>query len=151
MEAGAMSLTEQLSEDMKQAMRSKDKTRLSVIRIVKSAIKNAEINQQTTLSDEEILDVLNKELKQRRDSLESFERAGRTDLVNDVQEEIEILVGYLPKQLTEEEIQSIVREVIQSVGATSKADMGKVMAALMHKVGGRADGKIVNQIVQQLL
>ena len=114
-----MSLTEQLSEDMKQAMRSKDKTRLSVIRMVKSAIKNAEINQQTTLSDEEILDVLNKELKQRRDSLESFERAGRTDLVNDVQEEIEILVGYLPKQLTEEEIQSIVREVIQSVGATS--------------------------------
>jgi uncharacterized protein len=146
-----VSLTEQLAEDMKQAMKSKDKVRLSVIRMVRTAIKNAEIDQQKTLSDDEVLAVLNKELKQRRDSLEAFEGAGRSDLIEEVKAEIDVLVGYLPKQLTEEELKSIVQDTIQEVGASSKADMGKVMAALMPKVRGRADGKLVNQLVQQLL
>jgi uncharacterized protein YqeY len=146
-----VTLTEKLAEDMKQAMKSKDKIRLSVIRMVRTAIKNAEIDQQKTLTDDEVLAVINKELKQRRDSLEAFESAGRTDLVEEVKAEIEVLIGYLPKQLTEEELKSIVQATIQEVGATSKADMGKVMAALMPKVRGRADGKVVNQMVQQLL
>jgi uncharacterized protein len=146
-----VTLTEKLAEDMKQAMKSKDKIRLSVIRMVRTAIKNAEIDQQKTLTDDEVLAVINKELKQRRDSLEAFESAGRTDLVEEVKAEIEVLIGYLPKQLTEEELKSIIQATIQEVGATSKADMGKVMAALMPKVRGRADGKVVNQMVQQLL
>ncbi|UOF88922.1 GatB/YqeY domain-containing protein [Fodinisporobacter ferrooxydans] len=146
-----MSLTGRLAEDMKQAMKAKDKVRLSVIRMVRTAVKNAEIDQKQELSDDEVLAVISKELKQRRDSLQAFESAGRQDLVEEAKAEIEILVEYLPTQLSEEEVKSIVQEVIREVGAASKADTGKVMSVLMPKVRGRADGKLVNQIVQQLL
>jgi uncharacterized protein YqeY len=146
-----MALSEQLSEDLKQAMKSKDKIRLSVIRMVRSAVKNREIETGTTLSDEEILAVVQRELKQRKDSLQAFESAGRSDLADDVQEEIKILISYLPEQLSEEQVRSIVVEVIAEVGARSKADMGKVMSKLMPKVRGKADGKIVQQVVQSLL
>ncbi|MCF6092836.1 GatB/YqeY domain-containing protein [Microaerobacter geothermalis] len=146
-----MSLIERLNEDMKQAMKDKDKVKLSVIRMVRSAVKNAEIEARKELSEDEVLAVLNRELKQRRDSLQEFEKAGREDLVEKVKEEIDILVKYLPEQLSEEELRRLVEQTITEIGASSKAEMGKVMGALMPKVKGRADGKLVNQIVQQLL
>ncbi|MEK3723748.1 MULTISPECIES: GatB/YqeY domain-containing protein [Paenibacillus] len=146
-----MSLSEKLNEDMKLAMKSQAKFKLSVIRMVRASIKNIEIDQRKPLDDQEVLEVLSREIKQRRDSLQEFEKAGRDDLAETVKAEIEILIEYLPQQLTEEEVKSIVQQTIQEVGASSKADMGKVMGALMPKVKGRADGKIVNQAVQQLL
>ncbi|MVO99429.1 MULTISPECIES: GatB/YqeY domain-containing protein [Paenibacillus] len=146
-----MSLSDRLNEDMKQAMKSQDKFTLSVIRMVKAAIKNIEIDTRKTLDDNEVLDVLNREVKQRKDSLQEFQNAGRDDLAESLKAEIDILMKYLPQQLTEEEVNVIVQQTIQEVGASSKADMGKVMAALMPKVKGRADGKLVNQLVQQNL
>ncbi|MCS7463471.1 GatB/YqeY domain-containing protein [Paenibacillus doosanensis] len=146
-----MSLSEKLNEDMKLAMKSQDKFKLTVIRMVRAAIKNIEIDQRKTLDDQEVLDVLSREIKQRKDSLQEFEKAGRDDLAETVKAEIEILMEYLPQQLSEEEVKAIVQQTIQEVGASSKADMGKVMGALMPKVKGRADGKLVNQAVQQLL
>ncbi|ASS76092.1 aspartyl-tRNA amidotransferase [Tumebacillus algifaecis] len=143
-----MSLTERLSNDMKQAMKDKDKVRLSVIRMVRTAIKNAEIDSKITLSDDEVIAVLNRELKQRRDSLQAFESAGRQDLIDDVKQEIVVLMDYLPAQLSEDEVRAIVKEVIAETGAAGKKDMGKLMSALMPKVKGRADGKLVNQVVQ---
>ncbi|MNP48090.1 glutamyl-tRNA(Gln) amidotransferase subunit E [compost metagenome] len=132
-------------------MRSQDKFRLSVIRMVRSSIKNIEIDQRKTLEDQDVLDVLNREIKQRRDSLQDFEKAGRQDLVDQMAQELDILTAYMPKQLSEDEVKVIVQQTIQEVGASSKADMGKVMGALMPKVKGLADGKLVNQIVSQLL
>jgi uncharacterized protein len=146
-----MNLNDRLNEDMKQAMRSQDKFRLSVIRMVRSSIKNIEIDQRKTLDDQEILDVLNREVKLRKDSLQEFEKAGRQDLVDQLKQELDILAVHMPKQLSEDEVKAIVQQTIQEVGASSKADMGKVMGALMPKVKGLADGKLVNQIVQQLL
>ncbi|MEV3091664.1 GatB/YqeY domain-containing protein [Paenibacillus larvae] len=146
-----MSLSERLNEDMKQAMKSQDKFKLSVIRMVKASIKNLEIDQHKTLDDNEVLDVLSREIKQRKDSLQEFKQAGRDDLVQKLEAEIAILMEYMPQQLSEEEIKVIVQQTIQEVGATSKADMGKVMGALMPKVKGRADGNLVNQLVQQSL
>jgi uncharacterized protein YqeY len=146
-----MSLNERLNEDMKQAMRSQEKFKLSVIRMVRASIKNIEIDQKKTLDDNEVLDVLSREIKQRKDSLQEFEKAGRDDLAENLKAEIAILIKYLPQQLSEEEVKVIVQQTIQEVGASSKADMGKVMGALMPKVKGLADGKIVNQFVLQLL
>ena len=146
-----MSLNERLNEDMKQAMKDKDKFRLSVIRMLRSSIKNVEIDQRRPLEDSEVLDILQREVKQRKDSLQEFVKAGRDDLAADVQAEIAIISEYLPQQLSEEEIKAVVQQTIQEVGASSKADMGKVMGALMPKVKGRADGRLVNQIVQQFL
>jgi uncharacterized protein YqeY len=146
-----MSLSERLSEDMKHAMKAKDKVRLSVIRMVRSAMKNREIETGAPLDDEGILAVIQKELKQRRDSLQAFESAGRTDLAEEARQEIEILTSYLPEPLTEEDLRRLAAEVIAEVGAKGKSDMGKVMSALMPKVRGRADGRVVQQVVQSLL
>ncbi|OWA36670.1 aspartyl-tRNA amidotransferase [Saccharibacillus sp. O16] len=146
-----MNLSERLNEDMKQAMRSKDKFKLSTIRMIRATIKNQEIELKRTLDDAEVLDILSREIKQRKDALQEFEKAGRDDLAETVKAEIEIVAEYLPAQLGEEEVKTIVQQTIQETGASSKADMGKVMAALMPKVKGRADGKLVNQVVQQYL
>ncbi|WP_027091134.1 GatB/YqeY domain-containing protein [Cohnella thermotolerans] len=146
-----MSLAERLNEDMKQAMKAQDKFRLSAIRMVRASVKNQEIELRRPLEDNEVLDILSREVKQRKDSLQEFTKAGRDDLAKDLQAEIDIIAQYLPQQLTEEEIKAIVTQTIQETGASSKADMGKLMGALMPKVKGRADGKLVNQIVQQQL
>lgn len=146
-----MSLLGKLNDDMKQAMKDKDKLKLSVIRMVKSSVKNEEINQGKELTDDQVLALLNRELKQRRDSLQEFEKAGRDDLAEQNRAEIEVLLLYLPKQLDEAEIRQIVQETIEQVGAASKKDLGKVMGALMPKVKGKADGNLVNKIVQELL
>lgn len=146
-----MSLLERLNNDMKQAMKNKEKDKLSVIRMVKSALQNEAIKLGKTLTEDEELTVLSRELKQRKDSLQEFEKAGRTDLVDKVKEEITVLELYMPKQLSEEELVQTVKETIAEVGASSKADMGKVMGAIMPKVKGKADGSLVNKLVQQHL
>lgn len=146
-----MNLSERLNDDMKQAMRSQEKFKLSTIRMIRSSMKNLEIDLKRPLEDAEVLDILSREIKQRKDSLQEFEKAGREDLAKDVAAEIEIISVYLPQQLTEEEIKVIVQQTIQETGASSKAEMGKVMSALLPKVKGRADGKLVNTFVQQFL
>ncbi|NBI29365.1 GatB/YqeY domain-containing protein [Chengkuizengella marina] len=146
-----MSLSERLTTDMKQAMRDKEKLKLTVIRMIRSAIKDLEINERRTPDDNDVLAIITREIKQRKDSLQEFKNAGRDDLVEKLEAEINIINEYLPQQLSEEEIIEIVQQTIQEVGASSKADMGKVMSALMPKVKGRADGKIVNQTVQKFL
>jgi len=147
-----MSLLERLNNDMKTAMKNKEKDRLSVIRMVKAALQNEGIKLGSSeLSEDAELTVLTRELKQRKDSLREFSNAGREDLANKIQTEIEILEVYLPKQLSEEELVEIVKETVQEVNASSKADMGKVMAAIMPKVKGKADGSLINKLVQQQL
>ena len=148
-----MSLKEQLTADMKDAMKAKEagKRRLSVIRLVRGAVRQQEIDGKKELSDEDVLGVISKEVKQRRDSIEDFRKGGRDDLVAEAEAEIEILMGYLPQQLSEDEVRSLVQEAIAVSGATSPKDMGKVMKELMPKVKGRADGKLVNEIVKELL
>jgi gatB/yqey domain protein len=146
-----MTLMEQLTADMKEAMKQGEKERLSVIRLVRGAVRQAEIDGKKTLTDDEVLGVIGKEVKMRRDSIEEFERGGRADLVEKTQAEIAVLMPYLPEQLSADEIKKIVEEVISSVGAASSKDMGKVMGALMPRVKGRADGKLVNETVRALL
>jgi uncharacterized protein YqeY len=147
-----MSLLERLNQDMKQAMKNKDKETLNVIRMVKASLQNDAIKLgKDELSEEEELTVLSRELKQRKDSLHEFKEAGRDDLVQKLDEEIKVLQVYMPKQLTSEELEQIVIETIKEVGATSKKDMGNVMSAVMPKVKGKTDGSQVNQLVQKHL
>lgn len=146
-------LKTRLDADMKTAMKDREagKLRLSVIRMVKSAIKNLEIDHKKELTDEEVLGVLMKEVKQRKDSVEEFKKGNRPDLVEATEAEIVILQEYLPEPMTETEIEELVKEVIQETGAQSKKDMGKVMGLLTARTKGRADGKVLNQIVQKFL
>ena len=148
-----MSIKDQLTEDMKQAMKDREngKLRLSVIRMVRSNIKNVEINDKKDLTDDEVLAVLMKEVKMRQDSLEEFQKAGRSELVAQAEEEIKILKKYLPEALSDEELKGIVAEVVAEVGATTMKDMGKVMPVVMAKTKGRADGKRINAMVRELL
>lgn len=147
-----MSLLERLNQDMKQAMKNKEKDKLSVIRMVKAALQNEALKERNNeLSQELELTVLSRELKQRKDSLQEFKNADRIDLVDKTQAEINILNEYMPEQLSEEEVLQIVNEAIAEVNASSKAEMGKVMAAIMPKVKGKADGNLVNKLVQQQL
>ncbi len=151
-EGGNMSLLERLNDDMKQAMKNKEKDKLSVIRMLKSSLQNEGIKlQKQEMTADEELTVLSRELKQRKDSLQEFLNAGRDDLVEKTRTEINYVEVYMPQQLSEEEVSAIVQETIAAVGATSKADMGKVMGALMPKVKGKADGSLVNKLVQQHL
>lgn len=148
-----MSLKDRLLEDMKTAMKEKEagKARLSVIRMARAAIKNKEIEVGHELSDEEVVEVLAREVKMRKESLPDYEKAGREDLSAKLKEEIEILTAYLPKQLSEEEIEALVQEAIVAVGATSPKDLGKVMRMVIPKTKGKADGKVVNQVACRLL
>ncbi len=136
---------------MKNAMRNKDKQKLSVIRMVKSSLQNEQIKLGRELTDDESLTVLNRELKQRKDSLHEFEQANREDLASKLRDELVVLEDYMPEQLSDEEVTEIVKETIAEVGASTKADMGKVMGAIMPKVKGKADGGLVNRLVQQHL
>lgn len=146
-----MTLKERLQEDLKSAMKNKDTKRLSVIRLAKAAIMNLEIARGHELNDQEVIEVLAKEAKQRTDSIPEFEKAGRNDLVETLYREIKIIQEYLPAQLSEAELHRLIQEVIAEVGATSKKELNKVMPVLMPKVKGRADGKLVNQIVNSIL
>jgi len=138
---------------MKQAMKDKEagKLRLSVIRMVRASIKNAEIERKKELSDAEVLDVIAKEVKMRRDALEEYKKADRPDLIENLEKEIAILMQYLPEQLSETEIRGLVAAAVAQTQAASIKDIGKVMAVLMPQIKGRADGKIVNAIVREML
>ena len=148
-----MSIKDRLTEDMKLAMKEKEagKFRLSVIRMVRASIKNVEIDRKKELADDEVLDIIAKEVKLRRDAAEEFSRGNRQDLVDNVQREAAILMDYLPAQLSEAEIRALVSAAVTQAGAASVKDMGKVMAVLMPQTKGRADGKLVNLIVKELL
>lgn len=148
-----MSLKEKLTADMKEAMKAREegRQRLGVIRLVRGAIRQQEIDGQRELDDEAVLSVISKEVKQRRDAIEEFQKGGRDDLVRQNEAEIAILMEYLPQQMTEDEVRSAVQEAIAATGTSTPKDMGKVMKELMLKVKGRADGKLVNQIVRERL
>lgn len=147
-----MSLLGRLNDEMKQAMKNKEKEKLTVIRMLKAAMQNESIKAGgRDLTEEEELTVLSREVKQRKDSLHEFEKAGREDLVAKIQTELTYVNEYMPEQLSEEDVSAIVDETIADTGASAKADMGKVMAALMPKVKGKADGSLVNRLVQQKL
>ncbi|EKF36641.1 MULTISPECIES: GatB/YqeY domain-containing protein [Bacillus] len=147
-----MSLLEQLNSDMKLFMKNREKDKLVVIRMVKASLQNEAIKlKKDSLTGDEELTVLSREIKQRKDSLHEFSKANRLDLVDKVQKEIDILDVYLPEQLSEEELQAVVKETIAETGASSKADMGKVMSAIMPKVKGKADGAVINRLVSEQL
>ena len=146
-----MSLLSRLNDDMKTAMKAKDKESLQVIRMIKSSIQNEQIKEGHDLTEEEELTVLSREMKQRRDSLHEFEEAGRDDLAEKVKSEIVIVEKYMPEQLSDEEIRQLVQEAITQTGASSMKEFGKVMGAIMPKVKGKADGNQVNAIVKELL
>ena len=149
-----MTLSEQIDSDLKEAMRAKDTTKLSVLRMLKSALKYGAIAKsgaEAELSDAEAAQVIRKQVKQRQDSIESFEKGGRTELAEKEREELSILNTYLPQSMSTDEVAKVVLETIGEIGATSKAQMGVVMKALQGKVGGRADGKTLSAEVQKQL
>lgn len=148
-----MSLNERLMEDMKAAMKAgpEGKTRLEVIRFLRSAMKNAEIDKHAPLTDDDILGIISKQVKQLRESMVEFDKGGRQDLVAKAQAEVDVLSTYLPQQMSEAEVRELARQVIAEVGAQGPKEMGKVMGPLMARTKGRADGKLVNQVVKELL
>jgi hypothetical protein len=146
-----MSLEERLVEEMKQAMKSNDKLRLSTIRMIRSALKNKEIELRKKLEDEEVVKVILAMVRKGEESVEQFQTGGRTDLVEKEKREIEILKSFLPQPLSQEEILKIIDQSIQETQASSPKDIGKVMKSVMPKLGGKADGKLINQLVKERL
>lgn len=146
-----MTLQEKLLDDLKSALREHDETRVSVIRMLRAAIKNAEIDQRKTLDDAGILSLIEKDIKRHRDSIDAFRKGNRPDLVTKEEAELQILLSYLPQQMSRDEVVTAARAAIAEVGAKGKADMGKVMSVLMPRLKGRADGRLVSQVVQELL
>ena len=146
-----MKLMDEINAAVKEAMRNKEKTRLGVLRMLMSELKNRKIELLRELEEADILQVITRMVKQRQDSAEQFAQGGRQELADKEKAEIEVLKGYLPQELTADELEKIVKEAIAETGAESKKDMGKVMKAVMPKIAGRADGKAVNQLVARLL
>ncbi|MBI2860519.1 MAG: GatB/YqeY domain-containing protein [Chloroflexi bacterium] len=147
----AADLKQQLSDDIKKAMKSGDTTRRSTLRLVISAINNAEIAKQGQLTGGDILGIIAKEVKQRHESIEAFKQGNRPDLVAKEEAELSILEEYLPRQMGREEVVEIARRVIAEVGAQGPRDKGKVMPKLVAELKGRADGKLINEVVTELL
>ncbi|MFK7911244.1 MAG: GatB/YqeY domain-containing protein [Akkermansiaceae bacterium] len=149
-----MNLTDTITSDMKAAMRDRNKLALNTLRALKTAIGNAAIEKGgagTELPENEVVNIIRKQIKQRQDSLEQYEKAGRTELAETEREEIVVLENYLPQPLSDEEIDAAVTSAIDESGAQGKQDMGKVMKLLQEKTGGRADGKTLSQKVMQQL
>jgi len=146
-----MDLKETLTDDYKQAMKDRDKLKVSTIRMVLAGVKNEEIAKRGELTEEEFLTVLAREARKRKESIEEFGKGGRQDLVEKEERELSIIESYLPEQLSEDEVRDIIDRTIQEVGATSAGDLGKVMGKLMPLLKGKADGKKVNQMVRERL
>ncbi|MBI2843546.1 MAG: GatB/YqeY domain-containing protein [Armatimonadetes bacterium] len=146
-----MSQKQKLQENLKSAMKARDELRVSTIRLALSAVRNSEIDRRRELTDEEVTEVLARESKRRREAIEGAEKARRPDVADRERSELEILSEYLPRQLSEEEIEAIAREVIAETGAAGPKDRGRVMGALMQRLRGRADGKMVGQVVERIL
>ena len=147
-----MSVYDKLLSDMKDAMKARDKVRLGVIRGIKAQIMNAKVaDRNHDLNEDQINDIITKEIKQQKESLEEFKKADRQDLVKDQEAKLKIAEEYAPKQLSEDEVEKIVNDTISQIGAESMADFGKVMGAIMPKVKGKADGSVINKLVKKQL
>ena len=146
-----MTLSERINNDLKEAMKSKDSFRLSVIRMVKGAMQLAKPNPREELTDDDVITVISKQIKMRNDSIKEFEAAGRSDLVEQNKKEIEILNTYMPKQLSEEELTEIIDKVFEEVKPTSQKDMGLIMKNISPLVKGKADMSLVNKLVKERL
>ncbi|GAV25479.1 hypothetical protein ciss_14120 [Carboxydothermus islandicus] len=140
-----------IEQDLKESLKQRATVRLNVLRMVKAAIKNAEIEKGRSLTDDEIVGIIQKEIKSRKEVLPNYEKAERTEDVAKIQEEIKILESYLPAQLSETELEEIIKVTMEEVGASKPSDMGKLMPAVLAKVKGRADGKVVAELVKKLL
>lgn len=146
-----MELLQKLQDDQKNAMKAGDKLRLSVIRFLRSELKNAEIAKKEPLNEGEAIAIVQRELKRRKEALVDYEKANRPALVEELNEEIKILSEYLPPQLSEDEIKEMVKAALAELGVSSKKEMGKVMGYLMPRVKGKADGAVVKKIVEELI
>jgi len=146
-----MNLTSQIKDNLKKAIKQGNSLEVSVLRMSSAALHNAKIAKGKDLSEEEEIEVLSHEAKKRRESIEAYEKGGREEMAEKEKKELEILKEYLPEQLSEEELEDIVREKVEEFGASSKADMGRVMGAVMPKVKGRADGNRVKEVVLGIL
>lgn len=146
-----MTLKDRLTNDLKEAMKNKEQVRKSVVTLIRAGIKQCEVDNRQELTDEDIISLISKQLKQRKDALVDFEKANRTDLIEQTNQEIAILENYLPEQLDDVGLKEIITKVVEEVGATSMKDMGKVMAKTISLVQGRADGKRINAMVKQIL
>lgn len=146
-----MSLKERLMADLKEAMKNKDKLRKDVITMVRAAIKQKEVDERVELDDSDILDIISKQLKEKKSSIDEFKKGNREDLVKQTNDEIEILLKYLPEQLSDEELKEIIKKVIDENEITSMKDIGKLMKNVMPLIKGKADGKQVNLIAKELL
>jgi uncharacterized protein YqeY len=146
-----MSLKDRITEDMKTAMRAKDAARLGTIRLLLSAIKQREVDERITLDDTQVVGIVDKLIKQRKDSIAAFAQAARTDLVDKESAEVTVLEGYLPQRLSADEVAAEVRRIVTEVGATGPGDMGKVMAAVKAQLAGKADMSLVSAAVKQIL
>ena len=146
-----MTLKDRLTDDLKEAMKNKEQVRKSVVTLIRAGIKQCEVDTRQELTDEDIISLISKQLKQRKDALVDFEKANRTDLIEQTNQEIAILENYLPEQLDDVELKEIITKVVEEVGATSMKDMGKVMVKTISLVQGRADGKRINAMVKQIL
>ena len=146
-----MSLKEKLADDLKAAMKDKNVVRKNAVQMVRAGVLQIEKDKKITLDDEGVLDVIAKQLKQRRDSLPDYEKSGREDLIAELKAEMDVLMEYLPAQLSKEELSEIVKQAVITTGASSMKDMGKVMAEVMPKTKGRADGKMINEIAKAML
>ncbi|MFL0251184.1 GatB/YqeY domain-containing protein [Clostridium neuense] len=146
-----MSLKEKLQQDWKEALKSGDKFKANIISMARAAVLQVEKTGNEKLDDSKVIEVLSKEVKQRREALVEFEKGNRQDLVDKANNEIKILMNYLPQQLTEDEIKSIISDVVKEIGANSMKDMGKVMKSVSPKTKGRADGSLVNKLVKEFL
>lgn len=144
-----MSLKEQLTNDLKESMKNKEQVRKSVVTLIRAAIKQKEVDERVELDDNAVLDIISKQLKQRSDALEDFTKGGRDDLISQTKEEMNILLSYLPKQLTDDELRVLIKEAVEAVNATSSKDMGKIMGILIPKTKGKADGKRINALVSE--
>ena len=148
---GDKSLKQRIDHDAKKALKSKEALRLSVLRMLKSEIRYKEIDKGSELSNDEVISVLSSSIKKRKDSIEQFEKGGRDDLVSKEKAELEVILGYMPEQLTEEKLSQIINQAIKEANATGPSDLGKVMKLIMPQVKGKADGKMVNQLVSSQL
>ena len=146
-----MSIRQTISDDMKTFMRAKDTARLGAIRLLQASIKQKEVDERIELNDDQILAVIQKMLKQRKDSIEAYQQANRQDLIDQEQLEIEVLTKYMPEPLSDEEINQFIEEAIETTGAADMKDMGKVVGVLKSKVAGRADMGEVSKLVRQKL
>lgn len=146
-----MTLKEKLAEDLKLSMKEKDTIKKNTVQSIRAAVLQIEKDKQITLDEDGVIEVISKELKRRKDVLPDYEKSGRDDLIADLKKEIEIVMAYLPSQLSHDELDEIVKNAVETTGASSMKDMGKIMQMVMPQIKGRADGKMVNEIAKKYL